>query len=304
MIGLSCLFLTILFLAAIYFKNKFVNSALSFVNGAPQGQQLMDKIPLWAKALLVKKFLEKSNTGQENEKNDTSDPDMVSVEPEYPPTRDESRTIDVEPYKRTPEIGRGHDRRQLSPPEPDTASPSPEEPPPHGNEPNIDSSVPRFPEREDSSPFTGSDMRTPINTEIDQGIEEDKHNPSNLKEDAYMGLGEVKSQDTNTHNMWENPGSQRNLRDTDTQIEQDEHPAIETGPMESHSGIETMNLLLDQNRDPEMEKARERNREKYLRLLNASSPADPEYPNEVTNTSLNDEQESLVMRYKEMEKKM
>lgn len=71
MIGLACLLLTILFGAAIIFKNRFINATLSLVTGAPAND--FDKIPVWAKLLVAKKLLEKNQGKGGQEKTDAKE---------------------------------------------------------------------------------------------------------------------------------------------------------------------------------------------------------------------------------------
>lgn len=349
MIGLACFLLTVLFLAAIFFKQRFINSALSFVSGAPQKQKFKGTIPLWVKALLAKKFLEKSNPGQKDEKKDASDLEPASVEPEYPPVREES----IE------EINQRHEKNS----EEERVSQSPEEPPPQVDETYTDSNI-RFSEIEDPGPIdlpeineSGS-MRPPTskNTGADQGIiEEDNSFTSENKEadidmdfQGEIPLSEAEPEEhlteektptekrTGAENMnsileqYRDPeieevrerNREKYLRilnassqavredrpetasDQWTEAKPEEHQTEEKTPAERYAGTESMNSMLEQYRNPEMERVRTMNREKYLRFFNETSPANREAQPETANIPLREEQEALVQRYKEMEENL
>jgi len=98
MFGLACILLIVLFVAAIIFRKKFVNAALSFISGTPAKHHgMLESIPAWAKVLLTERIMDRFGQKGTETKQEDHKVEVEKIEPEFPPQHNDV-IIDIEFY--------------------------------------------------------------------------------------------------------------------------------------------------------------------------------------------------------------
>ncbi|ABO49334.1 hypothetical protein Dred_0796 [Desulforamulus reducens MI-1] len=267
MFSLACILLVALFVAAIIFRKRFVNAALSFISGTSvKHQGMFDSVPDWAKVLLAERIMNRhSQKNAEQEKKQENNQEAVLIEPEFPPYREE---ITFEPYEIDHEkfIGSGHCDSK-----------------PHGPlllPPSSDNKGGRNIEDQ-----TQSSKHQEFDNEIVFESAPGERSGGIISFDP-----EMENEDMEIN--WSSEDSQSGSMNTEKKETISDHLGDSSGETKSQ-----FDLLLEQHSNQEKESERELAMEKYNQFLNQASRSEQQKTENASN-----EEESLMARYREFEK--